>query len=113
MALVVENLKKRFSENIVLDGIDVTIKQGEFVCILGKSGCGKSTLLNLLAGFTKPTEGSIKVKGEIIDKPSKQRGLVFQEHALFPWYTVLENISFGPIVQGLGKKKQKKKQKNI
>ncbi|MGN1386031.1 MAG: ABC transporter ATP-binding protein [Bacillus sp. (in: firmicutes)] len=111
MALVVENLKKRFSENIVLDGIDVTIKQGEFVCILGKSGCGKSTLLNLLAGFTKPTEGSIKVKGEIIDKPSKQRGLVFQEHALFPWYTVLENISFGPIVQGLGKKEAKEKAK--
>ena len=103
MTLVVENVKKRFNENIVLDGINVTIKQGEFVCILGKSGCGKSTLLNLLAGFTKPTEGTIKVKGKLIDKPSKERGLVFQEHALFPWQTVLENISFGPSIQGLSK----------
>lgn len=82
----------------VLSHIDLKILDNEFVCVLGKSGCGKSTLLNLLAGYLKPDEGSIFMDDKEVVGPSKARGVVFQEHALFPWYTVMQNIAFGPMI---------------
>ncbi len=80
---------------LVVDGIDLSISQGEFVCILGPSGCGKSTLLNLVAGFEKPSTGTITCGGARIDSPGADRGIVFQEHTLFEWMTVRENVLFG------------------
>lgn len=80
----------------ILKDVNLKIKTGEFICVLGKSGCGKSTLLNLLAGYLKPDKGRISVDDTDVDGPSEERGVVFQQHALFPWYTVRQNIEFGP-----------------
>src|ERR1700692_1942119 len=84
-----------------LDGISLTINEGEFVALLGPSGCGKSTLLNLLAGFEKTTEGTLLFDGETVTRPGPDRGVVFQEAALFPWLNVWQNVVFGPQVQGV------------
>jgi NitT/TauT family transport system ATP-binding protein len=78
-----------------LSNIDLEVGQGELVCLLGPSGCGKSTLLNAIAGFTPPTAGEILVEGRPVGAPGPDRGMVFQEYALFPWMTVAENVSFG------------------
>jgi NitT/TauT family transport system ATP-binding protein len=78
-----------------LQAIDLEITRGEFVCLLGPSGCGKSTLLNAVAGFSLPTSGVIEVDGVAIKEPGPDRGMVFQEYALFPWMTVEQNIAFG------------------
>lgn len=101
--LNVDHLTKSFpdesgNEKLVLNDISFSVKDNEFVCVLGKSGCGKSTLLSILAGFTTPTRGTCWLDSEEIRKPSRDRGVVFQEHALCPWYTVLENVAFGPKV---------------
>lgn len=82
----------------VIDDLNLKIYAHEFICVLGHSGCGKSTLLNLIAGYIKPDEGEILVNEgkEKVTGPSPNRGVVFQEHALFPWYTVEQNIGFGP-----------------
>lgn len=79
----------------VLDDISFTVESNEFICIIGESGCGKSTLLNLIAGFIKVDHGSILLDDEIIQKPGADRGVVFQEHGLYPWLTVFDNIAFG------------------
>ena len=86
-----------------LDGISLTINEGEFVALLGPSGCGKSTLLNLLAGFEKITEGTLLFDGETVTRPGPDRGVVFQEAALFPWLNVWQNVVFGPQVQGVAR----------
>ena len=78
-----------------LAGINLEILQGEFICILGPSGCGKSTLLNAIAGFSLPTSGTISVDDVPVTAPGPERAMVFQEYALFPWMTVMENIAFG------------------
>jgi NitT/TauT family transport system ATP-binding protein len=78
-----------------LDGIDFDVAKREFVCLLGPSGCGKSTLLNAVAGFVLPTSGEIIAHGERVTRPGPDRGMVFQEYALFPWMTVRSNIAFG------------------
>jgi ABC-type nitrate/sulfonate/bicarbonate transport system ATPase subunit len=79
-----------------LRGINLTVRKGEFICLLGASGCGKSTLLRIIAGFEKATQGAVEVYGLKIDGPSPDRGMVFQDYALFPWLTVQKNIGFGP-----------------
>jgi ABC-type nitrate/sulfonate/bicarbonate transport system ATPase subunit len=84
-----------------LRGINLAIAQGEFVCLLGASGCGKSTLLRIIAGFEKATRGAVAVRGMEVDRPGPDRGMVFQDYALFPWLTVKENISFGPRHRGI------------
>ncbi|HVB96332.1 MAG TPA: ABC transporter ATP-binding protein [Chloroflexota bacterium] len=84
----------------VLRDVSLSLAGGEFVCLLGHSGCGKSTLLNLVAGYLKPDYGSITVSGRPVVGPSAERGVVFQDHALFPWLSVEENIVFGPRLQG-------------
>jgi NitT/TauT family transport system ATP-binding protein len=83
-----------------LKDIQLDVHQGEFVCLLGPSGCGKSTLLNAVAGFSLPTSGTITVKGSIITEPGPDRGMVFQEYALFPWMTVEQNVAFGLQIKG-------------
>ena len=85
---------------VALQDIDLTVAEREFVAILGPSGCGKSTLLNMVAGFDQPTRGSVKVAGEEIAAPAPSRGVVFQEPALFPWLSVMDNVVFGPKTLG-------------
>src|SRR5215472_17656715 len=79
----------------VLEGIDLEVGEGEFVCILGPSGCGKSTFLNIIAGFISPTSGQVSIDGEIVRGPDPRRIFVFQERGVFPWLTVEGNIGFG------------------
>jgi len=83
------------SSVVALEAIDLAIPHGQFTCLLGPSGCGKSTLLNAVAGFATPSSGTITVDGQNVTGPGPQRGMVFQEYALFPWMTVAQNIRFG------------------
>ena len=82
--------------------IDLDIPRGEFLSVIGPSGCGKSTLLSLVAGFMSPSAGEILFEGKPILAPGPERGVMFQDYALFPWRTVLGNIEFGPLARGLG-----------
>jgi NitT/TauT family transport system ATP-binding protein len=86
-----------------LDDVSLTVGEGEFVALLGPSGCGKSTLLNVLAGFEKITDGTLLFDGAAVTRPGPDRGVVFQEAALFPWLNVWQNVIFGPQVQGLAR----------
>ncbi|GCL73019.1 MULTISPECIES: ABC transporter ATP-binding protein [Paenibacillus] len=103
MQLAVQNVEKGYEGRRVLKNVTFDVDSHEFICILGHSGCGKSTLLNLIAGFLQPDSGSVTVNGVPVKGPSKSRGVVFQDHALFPWYKVIDNIAFGPEVQGKSK----------
>jgi nitrate ABC transporter ATP-binding subunit len=76
----------------VLDGVNLTVNEGEFVCLIGHSGCGKSTLLDMVSGFRQPTSGDVKLKGQTIDRPGPDRMVVFQNYCLLPWKTVFENV---------------------
>lgn len=88
---------------IAVDHINLEVKAGEFMVIVGPSGCGKSTLLDLLAGLTTPTSGQILLDQKPITGPALDRGIVFQQYALFPWLTALGNIEFGLEAKGVGK----------
>lgn len=76
----------------VLQGVNLTVNEGEFICVIGHSGCGKSTLLNMVAGFTKPTHGNVLLGSQPITQPGPDRMMVFQNYALLPWLTAFENI---------------------
>lgn len=97
--LRVENVAKLYRGSCqtvsALEEINLQVEEGEFVCLLGASGCGKSTLLNLIAGLERPTEGSIHSDGQPITGPGRQRMVMFQDHALFPWLNVIDNVLFG------------------
>lgn len=82
-------------EVVALEDINLDVQRGAFICLLGPSGCGKSTLLNAVAGFSPPSSGSILIDGKPVQAPGPDRGMVFQEYALFPWMTVEKNIAFG------------------
>lgn len=88
-------------EVVALRDINLQIPHGQFVCLLGPSGCGKSTLLNAIAGFSLPSSGEITADGQLITGPGPERGMVFQEYALFPWMTVEKNIAFGLEIKGM------------
>nr|WP_252731286.1 ABC transporter ATP-binding protein [Lentibacter algarum] len=83
-----------------LKDISLEIKTGELMSVLGPSGCGKTTLLNIVAGFLAPTEGSMTLNDHLITEPAAERGMVFQQGALFEWMSVRENVSFGPRMKG-------------
>ena len=110
-ALVVDNISKTFitknkKKVHAISNTSFTINENEFVCILGPSGGGKSTLLNIIAGFEEPTSGQVIAHGQKINGPSPSRIMVFQEFALFPWLSVLDNISFGLEMKGMGRVKR-------
>ena len=86
---------KEDGEMVAIDDFNLDVREGEFLCILGPSGCGKTTLLRMIAGLESPTSGELLLNGNPISKPGSDRGMVFQEFALFPWRTVRKNIEFG------------------
>jgi len=93
--LEIKNVTKAFNDFVVLNKICITLREGEFVCVVGPSGCGKTTLLRVIAGLENADEGEIYVYGKLMNEPSLQKGMVFQEFALFPWRTVRKNVEFG------------------
>ena len=95
------------SEFTAIDEISLEVKTGEFMCIVGPSGCGKSTLLDLLAGLTMPSQGQILLDGKPIKGPALDRGIVFQQYALFPWRTALGNVEFGLETKGVPEKQRR------
>ncbi|RVU17202.1 ABC transporter ATP-binding protein [Methylobacterium oryzihabitans] len=102
--LDIRNVSKSFTVQgkriDALKGATLTVKRGEFVCLLGASGCGKSTLLRLVAGFETATEGEALMWDKPVSGPDPSRGMVFQDYGLFPWLTVRDNIGFGPKSRG-------------
>ena len=100
MSIEVKNINKTFKSKktdqlSVLENINLTINDGELICLLGPSGCGKTTLLRLIAGLEQPSSGEIVANGEVVKKPSGDRAVIFQQYSLFPWLTVLQNVTFG------------------
>jgi ABC-type nitrate/sulfonate/bicarbonate transport system ATPase subunit len=109
--IVISNLYKSFiSENgkevKALEDINLTIKEQDFVCIIGPSGSGKSTLLRLMEGLIFPTEGSIKIMGKEVTKPRQEASMVFQEYSLMPWRNIIDNVAFGLEVRKMPKKQR-------
>ncbi len=104
MSIEIKNINKSFDgrgKNLsVLEEISLTIDDGELVCLLGPSGCGKTTLLRLIAGLDQPTSGEIIANGELVEKPSGDRAVIFQQYSLFPWLTVIQNVTFGLEISG-------------
>lgn len=104
-----EGVSKTFAQRggvgyTALEDIGFEIGKGEFVSILGPSGCGKSTLLNLVAGLERADRGRVEANGKAVAAPGPDRIVVFQDHALYPWLTVLENVAFGLKQKGIGKR---------
>ena len=93
----------RKGDVIALSGVDFDIRENEFICVIGPSGCGKSTLLNIIAGLLEPTSGQILVDGKPIKGTGTDRGVAFQQYALFPWLTVKKNVEFGLKLKGMSK----------
>lgn len=107
-----EGIVKSFDDNVVLNGIDLSVDENEFVTLLGPSGCGKTTTLRIIAGFEKPDEGRVYFEGkDITDLPANQRPVntVFQNYALFPHMNVFENIAFSLRVRKMGEEEIKKR----
>lgn len=113
MSLELKNINKRYKSKNgdidVLNNINLTFKEGSFVCILGTSGCGKTTLLNIIAGFEKQSSGNIFFDNRKIEDISTERIMMFQESALFPWLNVEDNVEFGMKMLGVNKKERKEK----
>ena len=86
---------------VALNGVDLDIMENEFICVVGPSGFGKSTLLNIIAGLLEPTSGAVYVDGKKVEGTGTERGVVFQQYALFPWLTVLKNVMFGLKLKGM------------
>lgn len=103
--LKIDNVRKVFDtrngEMIALNGVSLDIKENEFICVVGPSGCGKSTLLNIIAGLSEPTSGKVYCDGKEVQGTGTERGVVFQQYALFPWMTVKKNVMFGLNLKGI------------
>lgn len=118
MYLTIDGIKKKFTNEknqnvLVLDDIHMQVEKGSFVSIVGPSGCGKSTLLYLISGLEKADQGEIKIMGRKVEKPGPDRVVVFQEAGLFPWLTVLENVTYGLHLKKMTKEKAKEKALDI
>ncbi|MCY4152659.1 MAG: ABC transporter ATP-binding protein [Aestuariivita sp.] len=118
VGLLVDNVSMHFNlpnggyiqalKNVTLD-----IKSGELMSVLGPSGCGKTTLLNIVAGFLAPTEGQVNLNDVRVTGPSPERGMVFQQGALFEWMSVRDNVSFGPDMKGMSRKESAEKVEHL
>ena len=101
----VENVVKKFNgrggEMVALNGVTLDIHDNEFICVVGPSGCGKSTLLNIIAGLLEPTSGEVYCDGKLVEGTGTDRGVVFQQYALFPWLTVKKNVKFALEMRGI------------
>ena len=95
--------EERRERHIAIEGLSLDILENEFLCVAGPSGCGKSTLISAIAGFLKPRAGSLLLDGQPILAPGADRGVVFQEYALLPWRTVIENVALGLKLRGMPK----------
>ena len=108
--VVIEDLSVTYRQGAyrikALDDISLKVDAGEFMCLVGHSGCGKSTLLNVVAGFVEPSSGRVLTGGKQLTGTGLDRGIVFQEYALFPWRTAIKNIEFGLEMKGIGAKKR-------
>ncbi|MBW2646078.1 MAG: ABC transporter ATP-binding protein [Deltaproteobacteria bacterium] len=110
--LKITNITKTFNKNnggkvLAISNLNLNVDEHEFVCIVGASGCGKTTTLRLISGLDVPTEGKIFLDGNKINGPGPERGVVFQEYTLFPWRSVLENVTFGLEVKNIDKRKRR------
>jgi NitT/TauT family transport system ATP-binding protein len=116
-AIEIDRLGIRLGEGAqafdAVQDVSLSIAPGEFVCVLGPSGCGKSTLLGALAGHWTPSRGSIHVDGAPVAGPHPDRGLVFQQHTLFPWKKVLDNVAFGLKMQGVGRRERRERAREL
>lgn len=106
--IVVSHVTKRFPATeqgtvLAVSDVSFTVQPNEFVTTVGRSGCGKTTLLNMIAGLLRASEGEILIDGRPVNGPGPDRGMVFQQSALFPWLTAIGNIEFGPLNQGMPK----------
>jgi nitrate ABC transporter ATP-binding subunit len=113
--LIVDGVSKTYptpnGPYTVLDGVDLTVFESEFVCLIGHSGCGKSTLLDMVSGFRKPSTGEVRLQGKLINRPGPDRMVVFQNYALLPWKTAFENVYLG--VNAVFPEKSKKEKTEI
>ncbi len=111
MSLILENVSKTYdnTDQATIRDINLEIKEGEFICVTGKSGCGKSTLINLIAGLEKPSQGKILLNGKEITGPGRDRAVMFQENALFPWMNSIENVIFCLELAGVPKEEREEK----
>jgi NitT/TauT family transport system ATP-binding protein len=109
--ITLEKVGKQFTSkrgtHHALADVDLTIDEGQFVCLLGPSGCGKSTLLNLIAGLDKPDRGRVLLSGREISGPGPDRSVMFQDSALFPWLSVRKNVDFGLELAGVADKEER------
>ena len=95
----IEGVAKSYDGKLALDRVNLQLAENSFTCLLGPSGCGKSTLLNVIAGFVPPSTGRVMVDDDAVAAAGADRGVVFQEYALFPWRTALANVEFGPLMR--------------
>ncbi|KOF57685.1 MULTISPECIES: ABC transporter ATP-binding protein [Clostridium] len=113
MSIEIKGISKDFiskeKTTHTLESIDLSINDGEFVCILGPSGCGKSTLLNVIAGLEAPSSGKVYLDDDEITKPGPDRAFMFQDSALFPWLKVIDNVEFGMKVKNVPKEERREK----
>jgi NitT/TauT family transport system ATP-binding protein len=100
---------KRKQTVTALDNVSLSVERNEFLCLLGPSGCGKSTLLNMIAGFDKPTAGTVSVGGSVVEEPGADRGVVFQQANLMPWLPVWENVAFHLKMRSVGKSERRER----
>jgi NitT/TauT family transport system ATP-binding protein len=103
--IAIEDLGVTFGEtaatrHVAVQNVTLDVPPGQFLVLLGPSGCGKSTVLNVVAGFIEPTDGHVSIDGIVPEGPGADRGMVFQQPTLFPWKTVLGNVTFGPLMTG-------------
>jgi NitT/TauT family transport system ATP-binding protein len=100
-------------EKRVLENVSLSVRSGEVVCIVGPTGCGKSTLLRIMMGLMSPTAGEVLIEGELMNAPDKRVGVMFQEHGLFPWLTVRQNVEFGLRMKGDSLADRQKVSRNV